>query len=446
MRRFIYLFLVLCFYSEFSFANTYYSTSQAASSACWASAQSTGFSSWSGNCAGGSLTSVSGGACYSYSGANGLKFCFSSNSGSCTFSNYPYSLDSKCLSSCPSGTTANAADQCIANPPDTPNNICSAYVGTGTTFDYVITVPAGEDPSSFSPPSSITHNGCKATFGGGDGSMACIQNPDTSYQCSATGTYTGEAAPAQENGDPAPDSGEECGVEGKPACPSNAPPLPYNCTSTDGVYTCVINPNYPGNSGGSSEGGEGSSGGEGGTGGSSGGTGGSGGEGTGTGDGEGSGTGEGETETPGQECDPATDPSCATSSVSGTACDVALDCSGDAIQCAMLSQQKQARCAAEELADFESKKSDIQSLVSGENFELDESETIDVSSFFNTNGRFLPSSSCPQAEQLNLSMVGGHSFQLSYEPLCRFASDLSYLIVVAASVFFAVYIGRSFGG
>ena len=65
---------------------------------------------------------------------------------------------------------------------------------------------------------------------------------------------------------------------------------------------------------------------------------------------------------------------------------------------------------------------------------------------FNEGTRFLPASGCPQPKSFSLSTGGGRTFEFSFEPLCQFASDLSYLIVAAAGVFFAIYIGRASGG
>lgn len=305
MRRFIYLFLVLFFYSEFSFSrtNSYSAINMNAMSpmdgfwiaACgregdWRSANSVN------NCIA---------EYYRYSPSvppSEFDRCYIplTTCSSDPTPETPFDSSDAC-SKMPNGYVYydSSANSCTNQAP-LSNNICSSYAGT--TFNYTISIAAGEDPSNFSPPSTVTNNGCKATFGGGDGAMVCLQDPEGGHNCHATATYTGEAAPSQENGDPAPDSGEECGVEGKPACPSSAPPLPYNCTSTNGVYTCVANPDYPGNTGGS-EGGEGSNGvegGTGGTGGSSGGTGGGDGQG-GTGDGEGEGEGNGEGESEGEQ-------------------------------------------------------------------------------------------------------------------------------------------------
>lgn len=132
-------------------------------------------------------------------------------------------------------------------------------------------------------------------------------------------------------------------------------------------------------------------------------------------------------------------------SVSGESCDATVSCEGDAVQCAVLRQQKEMRCHAEEQADFESKKSDIEGLFEGEKFQLDQTE-IAAEGFINTAGRFLPANGCPSPENMNLRLNGGRSFELNYEPLCQAASDLSWLIVSIASLLAALYVGRSFGG
>jgi len=71
-------------------------------------------------------------------------------------------------------------------------------------------------------------------------------------------------------------------------------------------------------------------------------------------------------------------------------------------------------------------------------------ETIDVASYFSTGTRFLPSG-CPAPKQLYISTLG-RNLSLSWEPLCNFAGALSFIVVAMASLFFVVYVGRSFGG
>jgi len=127
-------------------------------------------------------------------------------------------------------------------------------------------------------------------------------------------------------------------------------------------------------------------------------------------------------------------------------CDGGFSCSGDAIDCEILRQQKEQLCLAQEMTDFEKHKPGIEAAVTGDKFELDEGNgVIDVPSFVNKGTRFLPST-CPAAESFSLSVAGGRSFEISYEPLCRAASDLSGLFVAVATVLAALYVGRSVGG
>ncbi|OHC20123.1 MAG: hypothetical protein A2883_04470 [Pseudomonadales bacterium RIFCSPHIGHO2_01_FULL_64_12] len=98
------------------------------------------------------------------------------------------------------------------------------------------------------------------------------------------------------------------------------------------------------------------------------------------------------------------------------------------------------------MADFPKQQSAIEAAVTGDRFQLDEgSGVIDVPSFINQGTRFLPSA-CPAAESFSLTTAGGRTFQLSYEPLCRAASDLSGLFVAVATVLAALYVGRAVGG
>ena len=41
---------------------------------------------------------------------------------------------------------------------------------------------------------------------------------------------------------------------------------------------------------------------------------------------------------------------------------------------------------------------------------------------------------------------GGHSFQLKFDPMCSLAELLAPLVVIVATLFAALYVGRSFGG
>lgn len=139
-----------------------------------------------------------------------------------------------------------------------------------------------------------------------------------------------------------------------------------------------------------------------------------------------------------------------TGSVAGLPCDATLACSGDAIQCAMLQTQKEQKCLSASALDWPDQKADVESYVAAqsEGSEFDEGDgDVDVSGLFGDaiNTRFFPST-CPPAESVSLNTAGGRTFEFTYEPLCQLASDFSYLIVLAASIFFAVYVGRSMGG
>ena len=131
---------------------------------------------------------------------------------------------------------------------------------------------------------------------------------------------------------------------------------------------------------------------------------------------------------------------------SAGSCDAGFSCSGDPIDCEVLRQQKEQLCLAEEMTDFPKHKPAIEAAVTGDRFQLDEgSGVIDVPSFINQGTRFLPAT-CPTAESFSLTTAGGRTFTLSYEPLCRAASDLSGLFVAVATVLAALYVGRSVGG
>jgi hypothetical protein len=100
--------------------------------------------------------------------------------------------------------------------------------------------------------------------------------------------------------------------------------------------------------------------------------------------------------------------------------------------------------------DFPGQKDHIESFIGDQEGAdgLDEGDgDVDVSGLFGEaiNTRFLPSA-CPPPESVSLITAGGRNFEFTYEPLCQLASDFSYLIVLAASIFFAVYVGRSMGG
>ena len=130
---------------------------------------------------------------------------------------------------------------------------------------------------------------------------------------------------------------------------------------------------------------------------------------------------------------------------SGDECDVPLSCSGDAIDCAVLKQEKDFRCAYEKQVDYDKHKDEIKAAITGDKFEIDDSTEIEIPSFINQGTRFLPSS-CPADKSFSLKTGGGRSFVMTYEPLCAAATDLGYLIVIAVGCFCVLYVGRSLGG
>ena len=129
----------------------------------------------------------------------------------------------------------------------------------------------------------------------------------------------------------------------------------------------------------------------------------------------------------------------------GQTCEAAPTCEGDAVQCAILKQQYEARCDYEEAMDYDKNKGDIESMFQGEAFELKEDE-VNAPSFINSATRFLPANSCPPPETMNFTSNGGSTKEFKYEPLCRIATDFSWLILAFVSLWAAVYVGRSVGG
>jgi hypothetical protein len=128
-----------------------------------------------------------------------------------------------------------------------------------------------------------------------------------------------------------------------------------------------------------------------------------------------------------------------------TDCAAALACDGDAIDCAMVRQQKQLRCEVKDQGDLPKHKDEVKGLISGSQFAQEEDGQIEAPSFLNQGSRFLPAT-CPAAKSFSLQTNGGRTFQLSYEPLCAAASDLGVLFLIGTSVFCALYVGRAFGG
>lgn len=139
------------------------------------------------------------------------------------------------------------------------------------------------------------------------------------------------------------------------------------------------------------------------------------------------------------------DPGDGEDGIKGLACDEPLTCEGDAMTCAQLTLQKALKCDAEDATDFPEQKDEISDFLKNPAYRMEEDEEVNISSYFKEGTRFLPSS-CPPPKVFHLTTGGGRTFQFSYESICLFASDLGFLIVAAAGVFFAIYVGRAAGG
>lgn len=130
----------------------------------------------------------------------------------------------------------------------------------------------------------------------------------------------------------------------------------------------------------------------------------------------------------------------------GILCDQILTCTGDAVGCAQLHLAKMQKCSQEQGVYYPAQRDAINTFLSNPEFKQEEDEEINVGDLFNSGTRFLPSSGCPKPRTIALGGGGGRTFELTFEPLCQFATDLGYLIVAASGVFFAIYIGRAAGG
>jgi len=128
--------------------------------------------------------------------------------------------------------------------------------------------------------------------------------------------------------------------------------------------------------------------------------------------------------------------------VTGDQCGQPLACSGDVIQCAILKQEKESRCAW----NYEDAKPGIESEIAKAEYQLTEDDH-DVGGLFSSAigaSRWLPSS-CPAPIRINLRSGNGVSTELSWQPTCDLATGLAPVIVGMASLFFAIYVGRGIG-
>ena len=129
------------------------------------------------------------------------------------------------------------------------------------------------------------------------------------------------------------------------------------------------------------------------------------------------------------------------SEIAGLNCEASIACSGDAIQCAIASTQKDTKCLLQDALDFPAQQSEVNTLFAGDAFTLDEEE-IEIPSFIGQGTRFLPST-CPAPISIPLSF---RTYQIDLEPMCFFASEVGNFLVVLAALGAAMYVGRAFGG
>ncbi len=326
-----------------------------------------------------------------------------------------------------------SADGLNCNPaPEPEPNQCESKAGQN--FGFFAPVPNG---GASLPGEYVCDSGCRATWTGN-----CGANDAGESACWGMATYTGGECQTGDSptgiGQPAPDPenpetpncGPGYGWSGTTCVPNPSDPEDPDPTDPD--------PENPGDGEGEDGDGEGGDG-EGGDGGTGGGSGDGDGDGDGTGDGEGDGEGDGNGDGTGEgDGEEETPPE---SSVGGEACASDLTCEGDAIQCAILRQQKKQAC----LYDWDQHKGTVTAEAAKPEYQL-QTEDIDVSALFSgpTAARWLPSS-CPADRVVNLRSVNA-SVTVSWSFVCQYASSLGPLVVALASLFFAIYVGRAWGG
>lgn len=241
-------------------------------------------------------------------------------------------------------------------------------------------------------------------------------------------------------------TGETCATSDEPTppdttnCPTGTVAQGSGCVTETPPDPCVTNPQAEGCPGGGDTGGGDTGGGD--TGGGDTGGGDTGGGDTGGGDTGGGDTGGGDT---GGGDTGGGDTGGDTGSASGTDCGTSLSCTGDAVGCAIARIQKDFSCRTQEGSDFPAQKDALKQLIGDPQFAPEPDTEINVGELFNRGTRFLPAA-CPPPKSLSLITNGGRAFEISYDPLCQLATDLGYLIVVAASIFYAIYVGRAAGG
>ncbi len=360
---------------------------------------------------------------------------------------------------CPEGQSLDLKDgMCKPPPPECESGVPNLF----RSSNYPIIVINGKNTVPSSPPSGCL-NGC-AYEADSSRPTSCYRTPGSTTEgfcnytlksngqnCSVDSGNLGGTGPSlsEPNQPPVTDPPSD---PNDPGCPKGYSWSGTTCVKTPTDPTDPTDPKDPGGDGGGTGGGDGGGtgggtggGGDGGTGGGDGGTGGGDGNGgTGGGDGDGGGTGGGGDGGGDGQCDPAKDPNkCGSgSSISGDGdCKVAIQCNGDAIQCAIVRQEKLARCADEEFRTVDEKKiQDLKNTLAGE-FSGPEYEPIkatgenthDLSRLLDTSGRF--SKACPVIPDFSFPWFGSTqtvSLSSVSSDLCTYLQWFGYLLVAFA--------------
>ncbi|TRX75646.1 hypothetical protein [Pseudomonas mangiferae] len=236
-------------------------------------------------------------------------------------------------------------------------NIVASTPPTGckATCEYV--ADSSKPTSCYRTPGSDTEGFCNYSL------------KSTGNNCAADSNNPGGVGPSLNDAPPPPDTQEPPSDPKDPGCGPG-----YSWSGTTCVKTPTDpnnpNPNNPNPNEPPKDPGDGSGNGNGnGNGNGSGnGNGNGNGDGSGNGNGNGNGSGDGNGDGSGNgngNCNPATDPNkCQGSSVGGESCDAQLACTGDAITCAILRQEKAQRCLADKMFG-EDKNTDLESLGRG---------------------------------------------------------------------------------
>ena len=351
---------------------------------------------------------------------------------------------------CPDGAQLTLEGTC-------PNR-CESTQGQTTTHEHKRSDAVGAPPSD--PPSTVCSNSCQYVF---DYNVVNIYVYTSGNPSGVFGAYTYRGNGQECNGDTLKSPGSDSGATTNPdetppptdgdKCPegyiwngtfcskADDPPKPcYPDAPPGSLGACDDgkDPEEPGDGDDKPGDGDDNPGDGDGSGDGSGD-----GDGDGSGDGDGDGKGDGDGDGKGQ-CDPAKDPNCKKEEekcVSGAACSETLQCKGDVIQCAMLQKQKEQSCMYQ-LGPNE--QAAIEKEFSGDDNKLGTRE-IGVSNLFNeavNKGRWLPAR-CPSPERVS---VMGTTVTVEWTAICRFAEALGPILVILASIFFAVYIGKAVRG